>query len=86
MPSKQAIFTDKVLHTIPSVYSQAIVSNGTVYCSGVIGVDPKTGVLIEGNVQDRTVSIQLSHRMISFTTTRGIKAVASSGMDMCIVH
>jgi 2-iminobutanoate/2-iminopropanoate deaminase len=29
-------------------YSQAIVSNGFVFCSGQIGLDPKTNDLVEG--------------------------------------
>lgn len=29
-------------------YSQAIVSNGFIFCSGQIGLDPKTGELVEG--------------------------------------
>src|SRR5882672_4196692 len=29
-------------------YSQAIVSNGFVFCSGQIGIDPKTNELVEG--------------------------------------
>jgi len=29
-------------------YSQAIVSNGFIFCSGQIGIDPKTGILVEG--------------------------------------
>ena len=29
-------------------YSQAIVSNGMVYCSGQIPIDPKTGDIVEG--------------------------------------
>lgn len=29
-------------------YSQAIVSNGFIYCSGQIGIDPKNGTLVEG--------------------------------------
>jgi len=29
-------------------YSQAIVSNGFIYCSGQIGLDPKTNELVEG--------------------------------------
>lgn len=30
-----------------------------VYCSGQVGVDPKTGKMVEGSVKDRTVSIPL---------------------------
>lgn len=29
-------------------YSQAIVANGLVFCSGQIGLEPKTGELVEG--------------------------------------
>jgi 2-iminobutanoate/2-iminopropanoate deaminase len=29
-------------------YSQAIVANGFVFCSGTVGIDPHTGVLREG--------------------------------------
>jgi 2-iminobutanoate/2-iminopropanoate deaminase len=29
-------------------YSQAIVANGFVFCSGTVGIDPHTGVLPEG--------------------------------------
>lgn len=39
-----------------SLFAQAQTYNGIVYCSGNIGIDPKTNVLIEGTVTDRTVS------------------------------
>ena len=29
-------------------YSQAIVANGYVFCSGTVGIDPRTGALPEG--------------------------------------
>ncbi|KAI7000045.1 hypothetical protein KC367_g5626 [Hortaea werneckii] len=57
MPSKQVICTEKAPQ-LPGIYNQAIVANGTVYCSGTIGIDPNTGKLIEGDVQART------HRII----------------------
>jgi enamine deaminase RidA (YjgF/YER057c/UK114 family) len=56
MPVKQVISTENAPQ-LPGIYNQAIVANGTVYCSGTIGIDPATGKLIEGDVQDRTVSI-----------------------------
>jgi reactive intermediate/imine deaminase len=31
-------------------YSQALVANGLVFCSGQIGLDPKTGALVEGGL------------------------------------
>jgi hypothetical protein len=51
---KQAVFTDKAPPPAPFL-SQGIVVNGMVYCSGQIGQDPKTGKVVEGTIQDRTV-------------------------------
>lgn len=61
MPStKQAINTNKAPKALPGIYNQAIVANGTVYCSGSIGMDPKTGELVKGDIQARTVCSPLS--------------------------
>lgn len=60
MSPKQAILTDSAPKPLPGIYSQAIVANGSVYCSGSIGMDPTTGKLIEGSVADRTVSHTIS--------------------------
>lgn len=35
-------------------YSQAITANGFVFASGQIGIDPKTGSLVEGGVEAQT--------------------------------
>lgn len=35
-------------------YSQAIEANGTLYISGQIPIDPKTGKIIEGGVKEQT--------------------------------
>jgi 2-iminobutanoate/2-iminopropanoate deaminase len=34
-------------------YSQAVVSNGFVFCSGTVGIDPQTGKLADG-IADQT--------------------------------
>ncbi|KAK5174586.1 uncharacterized protein LTR77_001667 [Saxophila tyrrhenica] len=57
MPAKQAIFTDKAPAPLKGIYNQAIVANGTVYCSGSIGMDPTTGKLVEGDIGARTHQI-----------------------------
>jgi primosomal protein N'' len=51
---KQAVLTDKAPPPAPFL-SQGIIVNGMVYCSGQIGQDPKTGKVVEGTIQDRTV-------------------------------
>lgn len=67
MPSPQPVQTDAAPAPI-SLFSQAQVYNGLVYCSGNIGIDPKTGKLIEGTVAERTVSKPLSQQGRSFNT------------------
>ena len=35
-------------------YSQAVVANGFIFISGQIPIDPKTGLLIDGDIKDQT--------------------------------
>ena len=35
-------------------YSQAVVANGLVFCSGQIAIDPRTGTLLDGDVAAQT--------------------------------
>ena len=37
------------------LYSEAILHNGTLYCSGKVGLDPKTGQLVGDDVGEQTV-------------------------------
>ncbi|RMY15946.1 hypothetical protein D0868_00587 [Hortaea werneckii] len=55
MPAKQVISTDKAPMGLKGIYSQAIVANGTVYCSGSVAMDPATGQIIDGDVGAHTV-------------------------------
>ncbi len=55
MPTRVAVKTDKAPPPLP-FFSQAIICNGMVYCSGSIGVSPTTKALVEGGVGERTVS------------------------------
>jgi len=55
MPTRVAVKTDKAPPPLP-FFSQAIICNGMVYCSGSVGVSPTTKALVEGGVGDRTVS------------------------------
>lgn len=38
-------------------YSQAVFSNGTLFCSGQIGIDPATGSLVEGGIEAQTEQV-----------------------------
>ena len=35
-------------------YTHAVVSNGLVFCSGQVPLDPETGKLVEGSIGDQT--------------------------------
>ncbi|TNE91840.1 MAG: hypothetical protein EP330_03835 [Deltaproteobacteria bacterium] len=47
------VSTDKAPAAI-GPYSQAIVANGMVFCSGQIAIVPETGALLEGDVSAQT--------------------------------
>lgn len=47
--SRQVVQTENAPRAI-GPYSQAIIANGFVFCSGQIALDPATGQLIEGDV------------------------------------
>lgn len=35
-------------------YNQAVAHNGVLYCSGQIALDPETGELVQGNIEEET--------------------------------
>lgn len=53
MVSKRVVATDKAPAAVAS-YSQAIESDGLIFCSGQIPLDPSTGELLSGSIQDET--------------------------------
>lgn len=38
-------------------YSQAIISEGFVFCSGQIGIDPSTGMIVSGGIEEETKQV-----------------------------
>jgi len=50
---KKQVQTDKAPKAI-GPYSQGIVANGFVFCSGQIPIDPATGELNTGSIEDQT--------------------------------
>ena len=72
---KKEIKTDKAPKAI-GPYSQAIVANGFVFASGQIAIDPASGELIQGNLEDQT-------RQVLKNLTAVIEAAGSS-MDLVV--
>jgi 2-iminobutanoate/2-iminopropanoate deaminase len=52
---KVGVFTDEAPTLRPGVYTPAIVANGFVFTSGVLGADPITKKMVPGTVIDRFV-------------------------------
>ncbi len=50
---KQIISTDQAPAAI-GPYNQAVIHNGTLYCSGQIAIDPATGELVNGSIEEET--------------------------------
>jgi 2-iminobutanoate/2-iminopropanoate deaminase len=44
---RKAVFSDQAPAAL-GPYSQAIVANGFVFCSGTAGIDPATGIAADG--------------------------------------
>ncbi|KAJ5540369.1 hypothetical protein N7513_008701 [Penicillium frequentans] len=54
MTTKIPVLTDQAPKPLPGIYSQAIIANGVVYCSGAVPMDATTGKLIDGDVKAHT--------------------------------
>lgn len=52
---KVGVFTDDAPTLRPGVYTPAIIANGFVFTSGVLGADPATKKMVSGTVIDRFV-------------------------------
>ncbi len=51
--AKTAVSTTKAPEAV-GPYSQAISAAGLVFCSGQIGLDPRSGELVSGSIQEET--------------------------------
>lgn len=50
---KKEVKTDKAPQAI-GPYSQGIIANGFIFCSGQIPLIPETGALVQGTIEDQT--------------------------------
>jgi hypothetical protein len=57
MSDKHAILTENAPPPLPGIYSQAIVANGFVYCSGCVPMDAQTGNIVDGDIKMHTVGL-----------------------------
>jgi enamine deaminase RidA (YjgF/YER057c/UK114 family) len=64
MATKTPVLTEKAPKPLPGIYSQAIIANGVVYCSGAVAMDAETGKLVDGDVKAHTVCSPLPPSLI----------------------
>ena len=72
---REAVVTDKAPKAI-GPYSQAVVIDGWVFCSGQIPLDPHTGQMVEGDVSDQTRQV--------FANLQHVLGAAGSGFDAVV--
>lgn len=53
---KKIVFTENAPKPI-GPYNQAVLVNGTLYCSGQIAIDTETGNMVQHNIESETVQV-----------------------------
>ena len=74
MTTKRAIATDAAPTAI-GPYSQAVAAAGLVFLSGQIGLEPKTGQLIVGSIEDETRRVLTNLAAVLATEGLGLDAI-----------
>lgn len=66
----KGVLTENAPNPMPHIFPQAVVTtNGFVFCSGSIAMDPKTLKVIDGDIQAHTVSANSGYLLTSDTRT-----------------
>ncbi|RBR26221.1 uncharacterized protein FIESC28_01004 [Fusarium coffeatum] len=75
MSYREPVHTTAACAPLPQ-FSQAVKYNGTVYCSGAIGIDPATDNLIPGTVTDRA--------RVALQNLKDVLEAAGSSLDRVV--
>ncbi|KAM0231602.1 hypothetical protein ACHAPO_008450 [Fusarium lateritium] len=75
MSYREPVFTTAACEPLPQ-FSQAVKYNGMVYCSGSIGIDPKTNDLVPGTATDRA--------RMALQNLKAVLEAAGSSMDRVV--
>lgn len=74
-PMKKEIKTDKAPKAI-GPYSQAIAVNGMVFASGQIAIDPASGEILQGSIEEQTRQV--------LTNLKAVLEAAGSSLDKAV--
>ncbi|MFQ5945169.1 MAG: RidA family protein [Anaerolineae bacterium] len=70
--TKRIVHSDQAPEAV-GPYSQAVVAGGQVYCAGQVALDPVSGVLVNGGIEEQT------HQVIS--NLRAVLEAAGTGLE-----
>ncbi len=74
---KKIVFTQEAPAAV-GPYSQAVEINGTLYISGQVPLDPKTGKVVEGGISEQTDQVMRNIKAILKTAGYGFEHVVKS--------
>ncbi|MDG2396534.1 MAG: RidA family protein [Flavobacteriaceae bacterium] len=59
-------------------YNQAILANNILFISGQIGINPKTNILITGDIENETIQVMLNLKAILNSSNMSFKNVVKT--------
>lgn len=71
----KSVYTKKAPEAI-GPYSQAVVTDNMVFCSGQIAIDPATGDMVKGGIKEQTERV--------FKNLKEVLHVSSSGFEFVV--
>lgn len=77
MPEIAAVHTDHAPEAL-GPYSQAVVTGDWIFASGQIPIDPRTGLLVEGAVQDQTDRVLRNLEAVLAAAGGGLRTVVKT--------
>jgi 2-iminobutanoate/2-iminopropanoate deaminase len=75
--SKKILFTEKAPKPV-GPYSQAIVSDGFIFVSGQIAIDPETSKIVEGDIEVQTAQVLENIKNILESVSLSLKDVVKT--------
>lgn len=67
-------------------YSQAVVANGLVFCTGQVAIDPETNRLVEGDVREQTRRVMENLGAVLEAAGSGLRHVVKTTVFLANFH
>jgi 2-iminobutanoate/2-iminopropanoate deaminase len=81
MPAKKVVHTDRAPAPFQGApYSQGIVFGDLVFVAGQVGIDPSTGEVVEGGVEEQTERVMQNISAILEEAGSGLKQLVKCGI------